>query len=243
MKRKKARAAKPAAPVAELEAKPINELGDDVLSRIPGRYERVTMGQIFRLSREPRRTRTDVAGVPLPPDLESVASQWGFEHRGFVENFFDHLSSNGHLPEHSMTDEHWRLLEEHFHACFRKGFYLALLRYADDLKTSAEATAMIREEQRRIDLLSKQRRENGAMLAEEGRAAKAPNDAARAKWICSAYRRIRSAKPDGSRGNGAAIRDVVERYQSQTGKSITPRGVREILKRHGAMPARRKGKN
>jgi hypothetical protein len=88
-----------------------------------------------------------------------------------------------------------------------------------------------------------QRRENGAMLAEEGRAAKAPNDAARAKWICSAYRRIRPSKPEGSRGNGAAIRDVVERYQSQTGKSITPKGVREILKRHGLLPARRKGKN
>ena len=239
MKRKKARNVNPNFPVAELEAKPLNELGDNVLSRIPGRYERVTMGQIFGLSREPRRARTDVAGVPLPPDLESVASQWAYEQRGFVESFFD----TGHLPEYSMADEHWRLLQDHFHACFRKGFYLALLRYADDLKTSAEATAMIREEQRRIDLVSKQRRENGAILAEEGRAAKAPNDAARAKWICSAYRRIRPSKPPGSRGNGAAIRDVVERYQSQTGESITPRGVRGILNRLGMMPARRKGKN
>ena len=125
----------------------------------------------------------------------------------------------------------------------RAGFLLALLRYADDLKTSAEATAMIRAEQRRRDLVLKQRRENGEILAVEGRAAKAPNDAARAKWICSAYRRIRPSKPEGSRGNGAAIRDVVERYQSPTGKSITPKGVREILKRFGVMQARRKGKN
>lgn len=105
------------------------------------------------------------------------------------------------------------------------------------------------EWRRFIDELERQwkmiadKRENGEVLAEEGRAAKAPNDAARAKRICSLYRRIRPSQPDGSQGNGAAIRDVAERYQSQTGKSITPRGVREILKRHGMMPARRKGKN
>jgi hypothetical protein len=105
-----------------------------------------------------------------------------------------------------------------------------------------EAPRFINELERQWNMIA-DKRDNGEVLAEEGRAAKAPNDAARAKRICSLYRRIRPSQPDGSRGNGAAIRDVAKRYQSQTGKSITPRGVREILKRHGILPARRKGKN
>ncbi len=108
--------------------------------------------------------------------------------------------------------------------------------------SATEAPRFINELERQWKLIA-DKRDNGESLAEEGRAAKAPNDAARAKRICSLYRRIRPSQPDGSRGNGAAIRHVAERYQSQTGKSITPRGVREILKRNGIMPARRKGKN
>jgi hypothetical protein len=108
--------------------------------------------------------------------------------------------------------------------------------------SATEAPRFINELERQWKMIA-DKRDNGEVLAEEGRAAKAPNDAARAKRICSLYRRIRPSQPDGSRGNGAAIRGVAERYQSQTGKSITPRGVREILKRHGMMPARRKGKN
>ena len=125
----------------------------------------------------------------------------------------------------------------------REGFFLAILRYADDLKTSAQAAVDRQYLELRHAQVLKQRRENGELLAEEGRAAKAANDIARAKHICSLYKRIRPSKPDGSRGNGGAIRDVVERYESHTRESITPRAVREILKRHGMMPARRKGKN
>jgi hypothetical protein len=107
--------------------------------------------------------------------------------------------------------------------------------------TPAEAPRFLDELERQWKLLA-DKRDNGESLAEEGRAAKAPNDTARAVRICSLYRRIRPSLPDGSRGNGAAVRDVAERYQSQTGKSITPRGVRGILKRHGMMPDRRNGK-
>ena len=117
----------------------------------------------------------------------------------------------------------------------RAGFYLALLRYADDLKTSAEATAVIRAEKRRRDLVLKQRRENGAILAEEGRAARKPNDDARADRICKLYRRIRSAHPRGKRGHGAAIADVSRRFGPLPGreKPITVQAIRKILKRCG----------
>jgi hypothetical protein len=105
-----------------------------------------------------------------------------------------------------------------------QGFYLALLRYADDLKHVPEVAAFL-----------EQRRENGELLAAEGRAVKAENDKERAAMVCKLYKAVRPSFPEGRKGNGPAHRTVAGRFEQRTGKSITVRAVREILKRSGAV--------
>lgn len=80
-----------------------------------------------------------------------------------------------------------------------------------------------------------QRRENGQILAEEGRAARRPKTDRRADRVCKLYRQIRPTYPAGRRGNGAALEAVSRRFGTLPGreKPISKPAIRKILKRCG----------
>lgn len=75
--------------------------------------------------------------------------------------------------------------------------------------------------------------EHVELFAAEGRAVKAENDRRRAALVCKLYKDVRPGFDAGRKGNGPANRRVAERYELQTGETISERAVREILKRAG----------
>lgn len=97
-----------------------------------------------------------------------------------------------------------------------------------------EIAALVARLERQTRLLE-QRRENGRILGPEGRAAKKPNDDARADRVCKLYRKIRDRHPPGRRGNGAAVAEVARQIGPlfDRDKPITTTAVRKILKRRG----------
>lgn len=141
-----------------MSAKPLRELGGELLKRLPSRPD---LGMVFWFGegpQPPRKPRTEIAGAPLPPDLEPAV-------RYYAGNMFDSVEQDLTRPpwewgpgtdgeEESEEDypgwkradilpEGWYRIRQTLEDCFRQGFYLALLRYADDLKTSAEAEPLI----------------------------------------------------------------------------------------------------
>lgn len=80
------------------------------------------------------------------------------------------------------------------------------------------------------------------IFAAEGRAAKAERDKQRAALICKLYNSVRPSFPSGKNGNGPANRRVAERYEMQTGETISERTVRDTVKRAGLSdpPSRRR---
>lgn len=192
---------------------------------------------------------TEIEGVPLPPDLELAVGHYAEHVFGDcrdtlcfppLEDVTDEegpedpdgmprarrlrTSPPPGWKEADLTPDGWRTIGEAIKTAFRSGFYLALLRYADDLKHVPEVAAFL-----------EQRRENGELLAAEGRAVKAKIDNERAAMVCQLYKAVRPSFPEGRKGNGSAHRRVAERFEQRTGKSITVRAVREILKRSGAV--------
>jgi hypothetical protein len=107
-------------------------------------------------------------------------------------------------------------------------FKIAADRYRPEI---AALVARLKQQTRLLE----QRRENGQILAEEGRAARKPKTDRRADRICKLYRRIRPAHPPGKRGNGAAVAEVARRHGPLPGKEkpITTTAVRKTLKRCG----------
>lgn len=97
-----------------------------------------------------------------------------------------------------------------------------------------EIAALVAKLERQAVLLE-QRRDNGESLAEEGRAARKPDDDARADRVCKLYRKIRDGHPPGRRGNGAAVAEVARQIGPlfDRDKPITTTAVRKILKRRG----------
>lgn len=87
----------------------------------------------------------------------------------------------------------------------------------------------------RDNALSKQRQENGQILAEEGRSARKQKTDRQAERVCKLYRKIRNQHPPGRRGNGAALQAVSDQFGSIPGKDkpITVQAIRKILKRCG----------
>lgn len=97
-----------------------------------------------------------------------------------------------------------------------------------------EIAALVARLERQTRLLE-QRRENGQILAEEGRAARKRKTDRQADRVCKLYRRIRERHPPGKRGNGAALEAVSRQLDPLPGrdKPITVRAIRNILKRRG----------
>ncbi len=99
------------------------------------------------------RVRKEIAGIPLPIDLEPAV-------RWYAEREFELLESALTRPpwtyaandseenypdwrEADIDSGGWSQIRTVLRDCIRQGFYLALLRYADELKHVPEAAAML----------------------------------------------------------------------------------------------------
>lgn len=80
-----------------------------------------------------------------------------------------------------------------------------------------------------------QRRENGQILAEEGREARKPKTETRAAKICRLYKKVRKSHAPGRAGNGETLAEVAHQFGPLPGKEspITVQAIRKILKRSG----------
>ena len=154
MKRKKAKrgsgAKKPPIPVRSLRA-----LGKRTLETVPDWHRVGFFRQL--LGGAPATDREEIAGVPLPTDLEPAVRYYA--GRAFEsldkrigetpwyglseEEYLERKADFSHWREAYLNPEDWHEIRQGLERCFRQGFYLALLRYADDLKQSAEATAFL----------------------------------------------------------------------------------------------------
>jgi hypothetical protein len=168
-----------------------------------------------------------IEGIGLPPDLDAAMRRLVMPHVEMVRRSLQHPYVIHHEKlRHSVY-------RDQLFVAARAGFMFALLRYADELKHAPEVASIL-----------EQWRENGEILAAEGRAAKAENDKRRAAIVCKMYRSVRPAHPPGRKGNGEACRVVADRYESQERESIDPKTVRETAQKAGiADPPRRERKD
>ncbi len=126
--------------------------------------------------------------MPLPPDLDQAIAHYS---RGEFE-FLQHKLTVPPLNDEGEPDEEcgweeaaissagWEHIRALLGSCIRQGFYLALLRYADDLKHVPEAAA----------LLEKKR-----SAAKKGGDARRKKAAPRHKAICKRFRELRKTVP------------------------------------------------
>lgn len=148
---------------------------------------------------------TEIEGVPLPPDLELAVGHYAEHVFGDCRDTLcfppleDVTDEEG--PEDpdgmprarrlrpspppgwkaaDLTPDGWRAIGEAIKEAFRSGFYLALLRYADDLKTSAEALPLI---------------EGWREAARKGGAARREQAAPTHKAIRKRFRELRKTTP------------------------------------------------
>ena len=134
--------------------------------------------------------RTEIEGVPLPPDLEQAVryyTRYEFEilEEDLTRPPWTHggEESERDYPgwqEAGISPDGWHAVRRKLEECFRTGFYLALLRYADDLKTSAEAEPLI---------------EGLRQAARKGGAARRAQAAPIHKAIRKRFRELRKATP------------------------------------------------
>lgn len=175
----------------------------------------------------------EVLGGRIPPAvqdrLETLAleileksQRWHMDHSTKPHRF-----SWGPGFKHFYTAEE-STLRELIEQIAAMAFRVAADRYRQEI---AALVARLEKQTRLLE----QRRENCELLAPEGRAAKKPDDDARADRVCKLYRRIRPMHPSGGRGNGAAVADVARQIGPLFGreKPITVQAVRKILKRRG----------
>ena len=176
--------------------------------------------------------RAEVGGVRLPADIYSVIDSYREQILPRVREKFNTPPWKWNPEEWTQserdewrpmgTDIDWDNLGSHLGEAFRQGFFLALLRYGEQLQHVSEAVQILNDQQ-----------EGGELLAEEGRRAKAESDAERHSMICQLWKKVRPGFPLGRTGNGDALRAVVDRYAAKSGNSIQTRAVRNILKKAG----------
>ena len=92
------------------------------------------------------RRREDIAGVPIPRDLvlicdkeAQLTAEW-MEHVLTGEKGDREANEDLSLP---IEDKHVRFVRREIAEAIQKGFFLALLRFAEDLKQVPEAAAML----------------------------------------------------------------------------------------------------
>lgn len=158
----------------------------------------------------------------LAREILEESQQWEMDHSTKPHRF-----SWGPGSKHFYTAEESTLrgLVEQIAAA---AFKVAADRYRPEI------AALVARLERQAEVLE-QRRENGELVAEEGRAALKEENDARADRVCKLYRRIRPSHPSGKRGNGAAVAEVARQIGPlfDRKKPITVQAVRKILKRRG----------
>ena len=150
MKRKKAKrktAKKPPIPVRSLRS-----LGKETLETVPD-WNKPFFFQSY--GGTPPRDREEIAGVPLPPDLEPAVRYYAGRAFESLDKVIGEAPWYGASEEEAreadysywreayLNPEDWHNIRHRLECCFRQGFYLALVRYADDLKSTPEATAIL----------------------------------------------------------------------------------------------------
>jgi hypothetical protein len=156
----------------------------------------------------------------LAKEILADVQRWQMEHSDTP-----HRYRSGRLGfKRSYTAEE-SVLENLVERVVQAGFAAAVERYRSEV---ADLVARL-ERQNRI---REERRENGELVAPAGRAARKPDDDARADRVCKLYRRIRPA----SRTNGEALAEVARQHGPATPNrksDITVQAIRKILKRCG----------
>ena len=143
------------------KAKTLRSLGGAVLKGLPpDQWEPRGMHFLFEGSpdeQKPLVRRTSVGGYPLPPDLEDailyyvdnelprlnhdIDDEWWQNDQGGNK-----LKTEADYPDwesSTISKTGWYFIRRSLQDCFRKGFFLALLRYADELKSHSEEVAML----------------------------------------------------------------------------------------------------
>ena len=157
---------------AAIPARPLRDLGGEVLRNLPSQWERGS------------NRRTEIDGVPLPPDLEQAIRYYSsrracdlISRLSSGEVGYDKDGNKGEIyPPLRMGDGH----ADEIYRCMTDGmremFYLALLRYADDLK-DAPLIEGLRE------------------AARKGAAARREQAAPTHKAVCKRFRELRKTTP------------------------------------------------
>lgn len=148
MKRKRARSARQK-PLPKLSPKPIRDLGGKALKSVPGSGFIIKWGPDWKGQR--RQARADIAGIPLPPDLEPAIEHYAKrEFLDLIDNLkippwmYDEDKTADDYPDWKspeLSSDDRKAIAHSLMTCVRRGFYLALLRYSDDVKAAAEAAA------------------------------------------------------------------------------------------------------
>jgi hypothetical protein len=174
MKRKKAGRKTRKKPPA-IPARPLRDLGGKALNALP-------FGAIGP-------NQTEISGVPLPPDLEPAARHYARLEFSYLEHLLicppwgGDPAGQDDFPgwkEADIPPEGWHDIRRSLEECFRQGFFLALLRYADDLKRSAEAAPLL---------------EGLREAANKGAAARRKQAEPLRKAVCKRFRELRKTVP------------------------------------------------
>ncbi len=175
-----------------IPARPLRDLGGDRPPRIPNHQTFRVTGEDGDLWTFESRPRTEIAGIPLPPDLEKAVRYYAGGDFKSLENSLtrppwtyapDGEDSEANYPgwkEAEITPDGWHEIRRSLEGCFRQGFFLALLRYADDLKRSAEASPLL---------------EGWRKAARKGAAARRAQAAPNRKAVCKRFRELRKTTP------------------------------------------------
>jgi hypothetical protein len=138
------------------------------IKRLPDRYV-MTVGEdgILRGSR-----RTEVAGIPIPPDLALVCWREAESEAQHVKHVLT-VDAGGwsNLEDLSLPveDAHVQFFTETICDALEKGFRLALLRYAEDLKHVPEAAAILEANRRNAKKGGAARRKQAEPRRQEAR--------------------------------------------------------------------------
>ena len=172
-------------------------------------FDKVPAQVMDDLTRRAKEILEDVQVWEMDHSAKPHRYSWGPGHKHF------------YTAEESVLSE---LVEEIAAAAFRA----AAKRY----HTEIESLVARLDKQTR---LLEQRRENGEILAAEGREKRKPKTDARTKRLCSLYKRLRPQYPKGRQGNGLTLKEVSREFGPLPDKdrAITVQAIRKALKRGG----------
>jgi hypothetical protein len=123
---------------AKKSAKSLRNLGGETLRNLPSKWEGGA------------KLRTEISGVPLPPDLEQGIRYYSLKNTSILVSRLNSGLVCGNEVEDDEIYTPLRMEQGHVDEILdsvidsmRDAFYLAILHYADDLKQSAKAAPLL----------------------------------------------------------------------------------------------------